>query len=192
MGEALRAMSGPALLTPEAWGDKVRLASSTGAAWPVISIWHGEADSTVRPAAADALVGQWTDVHAVVGPPTPARTPDGRRFEVWRTREGRVVVEHHRFPSMGHGTSVKAGGGANGTAGAFILEVGTASSLEIAMGWGIATAPVAAPIGRQDTTAFASKEPSQTRSAERFAAAPRGAPSLSDTIEKALRTAGLL
>lgn len=192
MGEAFRAMSGPAPLTPKAWGDKVRRASSIGAAWPAISIWHGGADSTVRPAAADALVSQWTDVHGVSGPFSPAQKPDGRGFEVWRNREGEVVVEYHRFPSMGHGTPVKSGGGANGTAGPFILDVGTASSLEIAIGWGIADVPVATTNGRRNPTSFTRKEAAEAGPTKRSIAVSAAPKSISDTIESALRSAGLL
>jgi len=192
MGEAFRAMSAPASLTPKAWGDRVRRASSTGAAWPPISIWHGGADSTVLPQAADALISQWTDVHGVAGPSTPARTPDNRRFEVWRTHEGRVVVEHHRFPGMGHGAPVKAGGGVNGTAGPFILDVGTASSLEIAMGWGIVDAPFATSMAPPRPGSSTGPELWEASRFEGCDPAPEGSASITDTIEKALRVAGLL
>lgn len=192
MGEAFRAMSAPAPLTPEALGDRVRRASSTGAAWPPISIWHGGADSTVRPAAADALVSQWTDVHGVAGSSTPARTADNRRFEIWRTREGRVVVEHHRFPGMGHGAPVKAGGGVNGTAGPFILDVGTASSLEIAMGWGIVDVPAATSTAPPRPASSRGAEPRKTSRFESRDPEPKASASVTDTIETALRVAGLL
>lgn len=43
-------------LTPAQWGNKVRAASSHTGPWPRVSIWHGDADTTVRPANANELV----------------------------------------------------------------------------------------------------------------------------------------
>ena len=36
-------------LSPAQWGAKVRAASSHAGPWPIVSIWHGDADYVVRP-----------------------------------------------------------------------------------------------------------------------------------------------
>ncbi len=138
LGEMLRPRTRPGPI----WGDKVRDASSHPGPWPAISIWHGASDTTVRPRAGEELVRQWVDVHDVCDDPETAVTAEGRPYQVWRTPNGRRVVELHRIPGMAHGTPIKAGrASATGTAGAFLLDVGIASSLEIARTWGIAPVP---------------------------------------------------
>lgn len=192
MSEAFGAMMQPQALTDAAWGDKVRGASDFKGPWPSISIWHGEDDKTVRPASADALVRQWTNVHHVSGGPAQARTPDGRLFEVWMSRAGEPLVEHHRFPGMGHGAPVAPGGpGGCGSAGPFLIDVGTSSSLDIALGWGIVPAEPrvgasrtakAPPRGQADKGASAAPRPSIGPASDR----------VTTVIENALRAAGLL
>ena len=198
VSEALGAMARPQALASRTWGDKVRSACDYEGPWPSISIWHGDADATVRPAAADALVSQWTDVHGVSGAPAIAVTPKGRRFEVWMSNDGRGVVEHHRFPGMGHGTPVATNGPeAYGSAGPFLLDVGVASSFEIASGWGIAGAPEA------DQKPLETVRPDKATSGEHGQAggpgpdgarhaATRPTEFVARTIDDALKAAGLL
>lgn len=185
VSEAFGAMQQPRPLTDAAWGDKVRAASGFKGPWPSISIWHGEADHTVRPASADALVRQWTNVHGVATGPVQARTPDGRLFDVWMSKAGEPVVEHHRFPNMGHGAPVQSAAPDGGAAGPFLLDVGTSSSREIALGWGIVPAETAETPAQDDAT-----QPAPARARPKVAPAPADPVSL--VIEKALRTAGLL
>ncbi len=44
------------------WGNLLRSASSHQGQWPKISIWHGDADSTVKPENATEIVKQWANV----------------------------------------------------------------------------------------------------------------------------------
>lgn len=192
MSEAFGAMMQPQTLSDAAWGDKVRAASDFKGPWPSVSIWHGENDKTVRPASADALVRQWTNVHRVSAGPAQARTPDGRLFEVWMSKAGEPVVEHHRFPGMGHGAPVGPGGPDGcGSAGPFLLDVGTSSSREIALGWGIASAE---PRARSSSAAEAPAQDAPKRASAKARPKAAAAPTdpVSQVIEKALRTAGLL
>jgi poly(hydroxyalkanoate) depolymerase family esterase len=125
------------------WGDTVRAASSHAGPWPRLTIWHGDADTTVKPGAAEELARQWTDLHGLEGLPTTAATPTGRRHLVWRSEVGDPLVELHRLPGLGHGTPLHTGDGI-GEAGPFLLEAGVSSSEEIVHFWNIAgdwTAP---------------------------------------------------
>jgi feruloyl esterase len=196
LSEAMGAMMQPRARSHSVWGDKVRHASAHTGPWPSVSVWHGEADTTVRPASADALVQQWTDVHGLTGAPQRARTPDGRVFDVWLSPTGQSLVENHRIPGLPHGTPIKTGGHAGvGTSGPFLIDIGISSSLEIAMSWGIAdgvAASVSEPGPREQTP-----EPSRTVPRHPPAKAPtRHRPSSGDgvtsVIEKALRSAGLM
>ena len=54
------------------WGDLVRGASRHKGPWPKISVWHGSADTTVKPMNADEIVKQWADVQA--SRPNPKRS----------------------------------------------------------------------------------------------------------------------
>ena len=52
-------------LSPAQWGDRVRAASTHSGPWPIVSIWHGDADYTVRPANLTESLEQWADVHGI-------------------------------------------------------------------------------------------------------------------------------
>lgn len=194
MPEAFSAMMQASSRTGPDWGDRVRDASAHASPWPTISIWHGTGDATVRPAAGEALLWQWLDVHDVGGDPEHAVTPDGRPYEVWRTPDGRSVVEMHRIVGMAHGTPLKTGGvEGHGTAGAYLLDVGVASSLEIARTWGIAASartsakPQAQPSER---VGRARRELVPTVLMTQPVAPPTDP--ITAVIEKALRSAGLM
>lgn len=197
MAEAFGAMNQPKALGRRAWGDKVRTASSHTGPWPSVSIWHGDADATVRPASADALVQQWTDVHGLTGNPQQARTPGGRVFEVWMSPAGQPLVEHHRIAGLPHGTPIGTQGpDGSGTAGPFLIDTGVSSSLEIAMGWGIAqqreqpaSARAPKPAAGPSSGPQTSPRPSVTT---QTAPPPRQAEGVQAVIENALRAAGLM
>lgn len=197
LSEAMGAMMQPKARASAVWGDKVRMASPHQGPWPSISIWHGDADATVRPASADALIQQWTDVHGLTGAPQKARTPDGRLFDVWLSPTGQPRVENHRIPGMPHGTPIRTGGPDDvGTAGPFLIDIGLSSSLEIALGWGIAQgdprqSSEAAAITRTPDTPprTAPKAPSVEA---RVRSRPTSEDGIKSVIENALRAAGLM
>jgi poly(hydroxyalkanoate) depolymerase family esterase len=143
--EALDAMFHGKSLSSQAWGDIVRRASDHKGPWPKISIWHGDADSTVQPSNAAALVKQWTDVHGLPHDPDVVETVNGYPRRVWRSRAGDALVESYSITGMGHGAPIASGSASMncGTAGPFILEAGISSSYRIASFWGIdgVTAP---------------------------------------------------
>lgn len=185
VAEAFAAMTqGRGSASPASAGDAVRAASGHGGPWPPISIWHGQSDSVVRPGAGEALAAQWANVQGAEGPPVTARTPSGRDFLVWLSADGEPVVELHRIVGMGHGAPLDtAGPDGSGTAGPYLLDVGVSSSLEIALGWGIASS------ARPRSTAQAKARP---RAAAVASVSPTSPTGVTAVIEQALRTAGLM
>lgn len=126
-------------LTPAQWGDKVRAASSWGGTWPVLSIWHGDADYVVRPANLTELMQQWTNVHGIDQTADVSDTVSGQAHKVYSDTAGRPRVETYTIAGMGHGTPVDPGSGETqcGTAGAYLLDVNLCSSYYIGRFWGI-------------------------------------------------------
>ena len=120
------------------WGDLVRGASRHKGPWPKISVWHGSADTTVKPMNADEIVKQWADVHGVTPRPEEHQV-DGYPLRVWRTPNGSTAIESYTITGMSHGTPLEtgAGEGSIGAAGPFMLDVGISSSYRIAQSWGL-------------------------------------------------------
>lgn len=126
-------------LTPAQWGDKVRAASTHTGPWPIVSIWHGDADYTVRPANQTESLQQWTNVHGIDQTPEVQDSVAGYPHKVYQDAGGRALVETYTITGMGHGTPVDPGSGESqcGTAGAYILDVNICSSYYIARFWGL-------------------------------------------------------
>lgn len=139
VAEALEAMSGSSRLSPDTLGDLVLRTGPHRGPWPAVSVWHGQSDTLVRPAAGEAVAAQWRSVHRADEVARTARTPGGREFLVWMSSDGEPVVELHRIDGLGHGAAVKASGpGGCGRHSQYTPEAGVSSSFEIALGWGLA------------------------------------------------------
>jgi feruloyl esterase len=137
--EALGAMFQGVRYPPEVWGDKVRHASNYRGPWPKVSVWHGDADTTVRPDNGEAVALQWADVHGLPVQPGAVETHGAVQRSVWLNGRGDPVVERFVLHGLGHGTPLATGGpDGSGVAGPFLLEAGISSSLQIAKFWGIA------------------------------------------------------
>lgn len=126
-------------LTPAQWGDKVRASSAWTGPWPIVSIWHGDADYVVRPINANESMEQWTDVHGIDWSADVSDTVAGYPHRVYHDAAGHPRVETWTITGMGHGTPVDPGSGETqcGTAGAYILDVNICSSYYIARFWGL-------------------------------------------------------
>ncbi|HEX8381949.1 MAG TPA: PHB depolymerase family esterase [Sphingomonas sp.] len=167
--------------------------------WPSVSIWHGSADATVAAANMDGLGRQWRGVHGVEASVPAVEAGPNWTHSVWRDADGRDVVEEWSVTGMGHGVPIDPSGPARlGQAGAYMLDVGLSSTAAIAHSWGLMTK-------RQD----AAEEAATPRLAPVPPAAPRQAgpakqgwtmpppppgraSAVQDTIEAALRSAGLM
>ena len=182
--EAFRSMFSGVSRSGAEWGALVRAASPHVGPWPKVSIWHGDADSTVVPSNAQEIVKQWTDVHALPIHATSLETHGDHHMRQWADLVGELRIEEHLIAGMNHGTPLTSEAGVEGVGvpGPFMLDVGISSTLEIARFSGLIAAPAAddeaAPQMRAPTAS-----PPEIHSV---------VSSVEKTIAEALRKAGLL
>ncbi|WP_174297548.1 extracellular catalytic domain type 1 short-chain-length polyhydroxyalkanoate depolymerase [Sphingomonas bacterium] len=164
----------------------VRQASDHRGPWPVVSVWHGSADATVAPSNAEATLRQWRAINDLPAAPDLEETVDGAVHREWRDRDGRVRLEDWRIAGMGHGTPVAtAGATACGSPGPYMLDVGISSTWRSAARWGLLDPAVT--VDRQRRTGEAPQP------AVVYPRPGQGArPGIQDTIEAALRSAGMM
>jgi len=125
--------------SPKVWGDLVRGASIYRGPWPRISVWHGDADTTVKPENGEAVALQWADVHGLPPQPGAVELDGAVERSVWLDGRSEPVVERFVVRGLGHGTPLSTLGQEGcGEAGPFLLEAGVSSSLQIAKFWGLA------------------------------------------------------
>ena len=128
------------------WGDLVRAASSHQGPWPKVAVWHGAADSTVKPINAGEIVKQWADVHGIDAAPSVEDTVDGYPRRVWRGTDGRNLIELYSITGMAHGAPIAPDAADGfGKAGPFINDAGISSTQHIAGFWGLTEKRVEAP-----------------------------------------------
>jgi feruloyl esterase len=144
LAEALTAMHRPAPRPAASWGNAVRGASRHRGPWPLLSLWHGDADQIVAPSNQDALVAQWLDLHGVDTPPREERQA-GYLRRVWHNGRRGPVIEAYTLEGFGHGAPIKTADSEDnyGEAGPFILEAGISSSHRIAGFFGLTRKPPA-------------------------------------------------
>lgn len=139
MRQALESMFRVKVREPREWGDLVRAASPHRGPWPRVSVWHGGADTVVKPKNAEELLKQWTDVHGLSTRPSRTETVDGYPRHVWTDATGRDVIESYIIPLMAHGAPVAGGDDdtSYGVPGEYLIEVGISSSYHIARFFGL-------------------------------------------------------
>lgn len=188
--QALQSMYSGDRRSASAWGGLVRAASVHGGPWPRVSVWHGDADTTVVPMNAGEIAKQWADVHGLPDQPSE-RTADGRfSTAVWRDATGASVIESVTVQGMAHGAPLAVGAGdeQGGAAGPFLLDVGLSSTHGIARFFGLVDAAAPAPRAPrpQAPATLEARAPAPERAAPDHAGDVRG------MIEGALRAAGLM
>lgn len=179
--QAFDRMRGHALPCRKSLQERLRTASAHTGPWPLISIWHGTEDRTVDKANAQAIVGQWSEVHGVGERPSQTNYLEGLEHSVWTDSSGRDVIEVYSVTGLGHGTPIDATSG-YGQAAPHMADVGISSTEHIARGWGL-------------TPSFARKAKSPGIGANKTAPAELVPPTkggIQNIIEDALRTAGLM
>lgn len=126
-------------LSPSAWRQRVRSASSHAGPWPRVSIWHGTADKTVRPENARELLEQWSAVHGIDQIPEVETIVKGFPHRTYRDTSGRAVIETYTVNGMGHGVPVDPGRATDqcGLPGTHVFAVGICSSFYIGRFWGL-------------------------------------------------------
>ncbi len=124
---------------PPEWGDLVRNASSHSGPWPIVSVWHGDADYTVRGSNLTEKMEEWTDVHGVDQNPEKVEETENYIHKVYEDSSGKALVETWVIKGMGHGTPIDPGTDKKqcGVAGPYILDEDICSSYYIAKFWGL-------------------------------------------------------
>jgi poly(hydroxyalkanoate) depolymerase family esterase len=185
MPQAFDRMRGHGMPAERALADLVRAASPHEGPWPILSVWHGTADTTVSPANADAIVAQWRPLHGLHRTPTWQESIDGFPHRVWSDDAGVARIEEYCITGMTHGTPLATGGVDDvGEPTAYMLEAGISSTRHIAAFWGLTEAVVAQAPRLKPTVAHAAER------AQAPAAVP--ATGVGKVIEDALRAAGLM
>jgi poly(hydroxyalkanoate) depolymerase family esterase len=139
--EAFEAMFNDRAPSSRALGDCVRGASNHRGPWPKISVWHGTADTVVRPSNADHIIRQWLDVQRL-----PERFSGEEQIgryarRIWKDPSGNTRLEAYSIGGMAHGVPLATVGvDSCGVAGPIFLEVGLSSTSQIARFWGLDTA----------------------------------------------------
>lgn len=135
--EAFHSMFQGKVLEPKDWGDLVRAASNHDGAWPKISIWHGTADSIVKPINAIETLKQWQNVHQIMDVNPSMTVIDGHECLTWSNTMGEVIIEYHSVTNLGHGAPLdphKAD--SMEIEGPYMLDAGISSTLHIAKFFG--------------------------------------------------------
>ena len=136
--EAFDAMFNDRMPSARALGDRVRAASNHRGPWPRISVWHGTADTVVKPSNAEHTIRQWINVKGL--PLEPSELEHGRRYtrRVWNDRNGEPQLESFSVTGMGHGVPLATSGhDACGALGPFFLDAGVSATSHIARFWKI-------------------------------------------------------
>ena len=123
--EAFEAMFNERAPSARALGDVVRAASDHRGPWPKISVWHGTADTVVRPSNADHIIRQWLDVQRLAESPSGEEQLGRHTRRVWKDANGTTRLEAYRIAGMAHGVPFATAGVDDcGCAGPFFLEAG--------------------------------------------------------------------
>jgi poly(hydroxyalkanoate) depolymerase family esterase len=115
MQAILRMASAGPNQSPEAWAGNVRAAAPPRFAgpWPRLSIWQGQADTTVAPGNAALLATQWRALHGLDAPAMVEQVRNGVTHRTWPDGKKRLV-ELWTLPHLPHaypaGTRVVAPG----------------------------------------------------------------------------------
>jgi poly(hydroxyalkanoate) depolymerase family esterase len=134
---------------PSAWGALVPKVAGAGA--PRVSIWHGDADYTVRPTNLAALVRQWTDVNGISDKPSATGKVGKATHDEYRDPSGVVRVESWSIAGMSHGVAIDPKGGC-GTAGAYVLDEALCSTRKTASFFGLIAPDAVTPGGSSGTS----------------------------------------
>lgn len=128
-------MGGSVNKTPQQWGDLARSGYSgyTGRK-PLVAIFHGSSDGTVKPMNMTELMEQWTNYHGISQTPTSSDTIGGYP----RNNYGGKVMTVS-ITGMGHGTAIDPGTGAAqcGVSASYILDVNLCSTYYTGKFWGL-------------------------------------------------------
>jgi poly(hydroxyalkanoate) depolymerase family esterase len=128
-------MNGYVNKSPAEWGSLARSGySGYGGRKPLVAIFHGSSDSTVRPMNMTELMEQWTDYHGVGQSPSVNDTIKGYPRKIYG---GKVMTVS--ITGMGHGTGIDPGtsGDQCGVDASYILDVNLCTTYFTGKFWGL-------------------------------------------------------
>ena len=136
--EAFEAMfNGHRAPSARALGDRVRAASDHRGRWPSISVWHGSADTIVKPSNAAHIISQWLNVHGMPQRPSAEEQIGPHTRKVWNDEAGQTRIESFTVAGIAHGVPLATSGDSCGVPGPFFLDAGLSSTHHIARFWGL-------------------------------------------------------
>ncbi|HCL57214.1 MAG TPA: hypothetical protein DHW82_09445 [Spirochaetia bacterium] len=149
MTAAFSCMSPGVDKTPAQWGDLARSGySGYSGSYPLISIWYGTTDGTVKPLNSTELVDQWTNVHGIDQTEDFTESVAGSSHKVYKNANGDALVEIWAIASMGHAITVDPGTGETqgGGTGSYSIDKNIYSSYWAAKFWGLDNSDKEAPV----------------------------------------------
>lgn len=179
--EAFDRMRGHKMLSPRDLQAALLGASMGNQGSPTISVWHGTNDGTVVPGNSTAIIDQWRSAHGLGDGHGRMERSESYMREVWTDASGRDAISLVTVPGMAHGTPIDSRS-SYGRSAAFMLDVGVSSSEIIARSWGL-------------TPSFkkrAQRRDEGPRAESHSTAAEFAVVGIQETIERALRAAGLM
>ncbi len=150
--EALRGMFQDSDRSSRELGDLVRAAAPATTRWPRLSVWHGDADRTVKPSNAGEIVKQWLDLHGLPTAPMSEQIIDGHSRQVWWNADGETVIESYSIADMAHGAPLSRTEA--GVPGPFMIETGISSSDHIVRFFGLTDTPSEMPAIKRSMPLF--------------------------------------
>jgi len=128
----------PRSLSAQQWGDLVR-GAATPSADVRVQLWHGDADPIVKPANADALVAQWTDVTGADATADDEKTEGLVTKRTYNDGAGKPRVELDLVRGFGHGTPISTQGSDApcGRPGTYAADVGACAAASAARFFGL-------------------------------------------------------
>jgi len=135
--EAFEAMFSDRAPSARALGDRVRAASGHKGRWPSICVWHGSADTIVKPSNARQIISQWVNVHGLSERPSAQEKFGEHTRKVWNDAAGQTRIESFSLSGVAHGVPLATSGDSCGTPGPFFLDAGLSSTNHIAQIWGL-------------------------------------------------------
>jgi len=133
--EAFEAMFSDRAPSARALGDRVRAASEHRGRWPSVSVWHGSADTIVKPSNAAHIVSQWLNVHGLPNHPSAQEQIGDHTRRVWNDAAGQTRIESFSVAGIAHGLPLDTSRDCCGAIGPFFLDCGLSSTHHIAQFW---------------------------------------------------------
>ncbi|MFS8044951.1 alpha/beta hydrolase family esterase [Rhizobium sp. BR 314] len=137
---ALDVMKRGSTRSADKWGELVREASPDATRFPVVSIWHGDADEVVSYVNAESAIAQWLAVRERPRTKGRLRLFEGGERREWRDDYGNMILELVTLTDFGHGFPVglviEGREPANDTE-RFILPAAISAPEQLIKGWGL-------------------------------------------------------